>query len=60
GSFGWSSGACKQMAGRLEEIGFEMPFEPFTQKYAPTTADIDAVRAWAVQFAAAVKRGETA
>jgi flavorubredoxin len=60
GSFGWSSGACKQMAGRLEEIGFEVPFEPFTQKYAPTAEEIDAVRAWAVQFATAVKREDTA
>lgn len=55
GSYGWSSGATKQMAGRLEEIGFEQPFEPFTQKYKPTAEEIQAAREWGMQFAAAIK-----
>ncbi len=55
GSFGWSSGACKQMGERLVDIGFQMPFEPFTHKYRPSGAELDAARAWAAQFAQAVK-----
>jgi anaerobic nitric oxide reductase flavorubredoxin len=55
GSFGWSSGATKQMTGRLEEIGFEMPLPDFTCKYKPTAEDIDAARAWGAQFAKLVK-----
>ena len=55
GSYGWSSGACKQMTGQLEAIGFEMPFEPFTQKYKPTAEEIEAARQWGAQFAQAVR-----
>lgn len=55
GSYGWSSGACKQMTGQLEAIGFELPFEPFTQKYRPTAEDIQGAREWGAQFARAVK-----
>ena len=36
GSFGWSSGATKQMTARLEEIGFEMP--------EPTSPEVQADR----------------
>lgn len=50
GSYGWSSGATKQMTARLTEIGFEMPFDDFTVKYAPSEADIEAARAWGAQF----------
>jgi len=46
GSYGWGGGATKQMAERLTQMGFEMPFEPFGQKFRPTTADIDAATAW--------------
>ncbi len=55
GSFGWSSGACKQMTAQLEAIGFELPFEPFTQKYKPTAEDVQAAREWGQQFARAVR-----
>lgn len=54
GSYGWSSGATKQMNERLDSIGFELPFESFTQKYRPTAEDIQAAREWAAQFARAV------
>ena len=50
GSYGWSSGATKQMAGRLEEIGFELPFDDFTVKYALTAEDRAAARDWGAQF----------
>jgi anaerobic nitric oxide reductase flavorubredoxin len=55
GSFGWSSGATKQMTGRLEEVGFEMPLPDFTCKYKPTADDIAAARSWGAQFAKLVK-----
>lgn len=55
GSYGWSSGACKQISGQLEAIGFELPFEPYTQKYRPSADEVQAARAWGAQFAAAVK-----
>ena len=56
GSFGWSSGATKQMAARLEEIGFELPESDFTVKYKPTADDIVAAQAWGATFAQRVKR----
>ncbi len=55
GSFGWSSGATKQITARLEEIGFELPFEPYTQKYRPTDAELQAAREWGAQYARLVK-----
>ncbi len=55
GSFGWSSGATKQITERLAEIGFEQPFEPYTQKFRPTADDIQAAREWGAQFARLVK-----
>jgi flavorubredoxin len=55
GSYGWSSGATKQMAGQLEAIGFEQPFEPFTVKYRPSAGELQAAREWGAQFARAVK-----
>ena len=55
GSFGWSSGACKQISGQLEAIGFELPFEPYTQKFRPTADEIAGAREWGAQFARAVK-----
>jgi flavorubredoxin len=50
GSFGWSSGATKQMTGRLTEMGFEMPIEDFTVKFAPTVEQINDARAWGARF----------
>lgn len=55
GSYGWSSGATKQVTGRLEEIGFECPIEPYTQKYRPTEDELEAARAWGAQFAQLAK-----
>ncbi len=55
GSYGWSSGACKQIIGRLEAIGFELPFEPYTQKYRPSAEEIAAAREWGAQYARAVR-----
>jgi len=55
GSYGWSSGACKQMSERLEAIGLEQPFEPFTIKYRPTAEEVQAAREWGAQFSAAIK-----
>ncbi len=54
GSYGWSSGATKQITARLEEMGFEMPFEDLTVKYRPTGEQLEEARAWGVQFGEAV------
>ncbi|MDR3686457.1 MAG: FprA family A-type flavoprotein [Coriobacteriia bacterium] len=55
GSFGWSGGATKQMSARLEEIGFELPYEALTCRYKPSGDDIAAARAWGAQYAQLVK-----
>ena len=55
GSYGWSSGATKQMDATLTDIGFELPFESFTQKYRPDAEEVSSAREWAVQYARAVK-----
>ena len=55
GSFGWSSGATKQMTSRLEEIGFEMPMPDLTCRYKPDDAAIAAAQAWGASFADLVK-----
>lgn len=55
GSYGWSSGATKQMDERLLEIGFEMPHDSFTQKYKPSAEELQAAREWGAQFAKTVK-----
>jgi anaerobic nitric oxide reductase flavorubredoxin len=55
GSFGWSGGATKQMRGRLEEIGFEMPMPDLTCKYKPSAEETAAARQWGVDFAELVK-----
>ncbi len=59
GSFGWSSGATKQMTARMTEIGFDMPVPDLTCKYKPSAEDITAARAWGAQFGRMVlDRGE--
>jgi anaerobic nitric oxide reductase flavorubredoxin len=55
GSFGWSSGATKQMAARLDEIGFELPEPDFTVKYKPNADGIAAAQAWGAAFGERVK-----
>jgi len=55
GSFGWSSGATKQVDDRLTEIGVEVVQAPYTQKFRPTETELEAAAAWAAEFARAVK-----
>ena len=55
GSYGWSSGATKQMTARFEEIGFEMAQPELTCKYKPDAEDIAAAQAWGASFAELVK-----
>ncbi|MDZ4166523.1 MAG: FprA family A-type flavoprotein [Coriobacteriia bacterium] len=55
GSYGWSKGADKEMRSRLEEIGFELPFEDFLVKFRPTADDLSAAETWGRQIAEAVK-----
>jgi len=60
GSYGWSSGATKEVDDRLAAIGIEVVQEPFTQKFRPTAADLEAARAWGAAFAAKVKAARAA
>ncbi len=55
GSYGWSSGACKQISERLGEIGFELPFDPYTQKYRPGPEEVAEAREWGARYARAVR-----
>jgi flavorubredoxin len=55
GSFGWSSGATKQITARMEEMGFELPFDDFTVKYRPNKEQLEEARAWGAQFGTAVQ-----
>ena len=55
GSYGWSSGATKQITERLTEIGIEVVQDPYTQKFRPTEAELAASGEWAVAFAEKVK-----
>lgn len=50
GSFGWSSGATKQITGRFEEMGLELPYPDLTCKYAPKGETLEQARAWGAQF----------
>lgn len=54
GSFGWSSGATKQITERLEGMGFEMPFGDLTVKYRPTAEQLEEAKEWGRQFGEAV------
>jgi anaerobic nitric oxide reductase flavorubredoxin len=59
GSYGWSSGATKEMTARLTEIGYEMPLPDLTCVFAPSEEDLAAARDWGRQFGELVKeRGE--
>lgn len=55
GSFGWSSGATKQISARFEEFGLEMPFGDFTVKYAPSAEQLDEAFAWGRSFGELVR-----
>ena len=59
GSYGWSSGATKQMTGRLTEIGFEMPVDDLTCKFAPSGDELEAALAWGEQFGRLVMAAAT-
>jgi len=50
GSYGWSSGATKQMTGLLEGIGLEMYQPDLTVKYAMTPHDVESARAWGAEY----------
>ncbi len=60
GSYGWSSGATAQVDERLAAIGIEVVQPPYTQKFRPNAADLEAARAWGAEFAAKVKAAGTA
>jgi flavorubredoxin len=55
GSYGWSSGATKEVGDRMTAIGIEVVQEPYTQKFRPTAAELEAARVWAIEFADKVK-----
>lgn len=55
GSFGWGGGATKQITEKLEDMGFVMCAEPFTEKFRPTTEDLAAAHEWGRGIARAVK-----
>lgn len=55
GSYGWSSGATKQMTGRLADIGFTQPEPDFTVKFRPNDDDLAAAREWGRRFGEHVK-----
>lgn len=55
GSYGWSSGACKQIVGRLGDLGVEVSQEPYTQKFRPTEEELVAAREWAMEFGRSLK-----
>lgn len=55
GSYGWGGGAVKQIVGRLEGMGFEMPVEPYAEKFRPTADDRAAAYAWGREIGKAVK-----
>lgn len=55
GSYGWGGGAVKQVTERLAGMGFEMPVEPFSEKFRPTADDLAAAHAWGREIARAVK-----
>jgi flavorubredoxin len=55
GSYGWSSGATKEVDDRLAAIGIPVVMEPYTQKFRPTAAELEAARVWGGEFAAKVK-----
>lgn len=62
GSYGWSSGATKQMSAKLGEMGLAMPEKEFTVKFRPTAEDLAAAREWGRAFGEhvlAMGRGET-
>ncbi len=58
GSFGWSSGATKQMSASLESMGFEMPMGDLTCRYKPSESDLASASAWGEGFGKlALERG---
>jgi flavorubredoxin len=60
GSYGWSSGATKEVDEKLAAIGIEVVQPPYTQKFRPTEADLEAARVWGAEFAAKVKAAGSA
>jgi flavorubredoxin len=59
GSYGWSSGATKQLTARLQDVGFELPEPELTCKYAPSAEDAGAAKEWGARFGRLVlERGQ--
>jgi flavorubredoxin len=54
GSFGWGGGSIKVMTARMEEIGFDMAFEPLGIKFRPDEEQLETCRAWGREVAARV------
>lgn len=54
GSYGWSSGATKQMRQALEAAGVEMPLEDLQIKYRPLAADEETIVSWVDELVKAV------
>lgn len=57
GSYGWSSGATKQIEARFADIGIEVAQASYTQKYRPGAAEVQAAYEWGAAFARAVRDG---
>jgi anaerobic nitric oxide reductase flavorubredoxin len=57
GSYGWSSGATAQVLERFADIGIAVAQDSYTQKYRPTSDELEAARLWGAAFARAVKEG---
>lgn len=55
GSYGWSSGATKQIREGFEGVGFEITIPDLEVKYVPLDADLPAIDAWADLIVDAVK-----
>lgn len=54
GSYGWSSGATKQMRASLEGMGFEMPCSDLQIKYRPLSSDASEIDNWVAEVMNAI------
>lgn len=55
GSYGWSSGATKQIREGFETLGFDVAIDDLEVKYRPLDADLPVIDAWADLIVDAVK-----
>lgn len=54
GSYGWSGNVKKKIAAQLEEAGFEIVDDGIQSQWVPDQVEVEKVRAYGAQFAAAV------